>query len=217
MVAQVLVINPNSSEWMTAAIDATVAPLRSGNVRIDCVSIPEAPAAISGYGDHARITPALLRLMTDGAYDAYVIACFGDPGLAACREMPGRRVFGIGACSYLSAVAIGDRFGVLSTSGKAAARHTRYIREIGLLPRLVADLSIDIPAEALNTDPDLTLAGMIRTGKTLRDAGADVIVTGCAGMSRFRTEVEDALELPVVDPVLAGAGMAVSFVSRAGP
>jgi allantoin racemase len=58
-----------------------------------------------------------------------------------------------------------------------------------------------------------TLARMIDVGRTLRDQdGANAIVMGCAGMSRHRAALEDALGIPVVDPAQAAVTMALGAV-----
>jgi Asp/Glu/hydantoin racemase len=42
--------------------------------------------------------------------------------------------------------------------------------------------------------------------------GADVIVMGCAGMSRHRRQLEEALGVPVIDPTQAAVAMAIGAV-----
>ncbi len=57
---------------------------------------------------------------------------------------------------------------------------------------------------------------MTDVGKRLaEEKGADVLVMGCAGMARYRTRLEDALGLPVIDPTQAAAGMSIT-ASRLG-
>ena len=47
MSARIVVINPNSSEAVTAAIDRAVAPLRmAGGPEIECVTLAEGPPGI---------------------------------------------------------------------------------------------------------------------------------------------------------------------------
>jgi Asp/Glu/hydantoin racemase len=51
---------------------------------------------------------------------------------------------------------------------------------------------------------------MIEVGSELRDRhGADVLVMGCAGMARYRAELEEAVRLPVVEPTQAAVTMAI--------
>ena len=42
---------------------------------------------------------------------------------------------------------------------------------------------------------------MIDVGRGLRDRrGADVLVLACAGMARYRADLEEAVQIPVVEP-----------------
>ena len=62
-------------------------------------------------------------------------------------------------------------------------------------------------------DRDRTLA-MIETGRRLRDEdGANVLITGCAGMAYLREPLEDATGLPVVEPCQAAAAMALGQIA----
>jgi len=51
-----------------------------------------------------------------------VIACFSDPGPHACREATRRPVFGINECGVLTALACGDRFGIIAIAARSVAR-----------------------------------------------------------------------------------------------
>jgi Asp/Glu/hydantoin racemase len=52
------------------------------------------------------VTLPLRRLVeSDNASDAFIIACYSDPGLHVCREGTARPVFGIGRCSWRDNVA----------------------------------------------------------------------------------------------------------------
>jgi hypothetical protein len=95
--ARILVINPNSSRAVTAAIDAALDPLRlAGGPAIAVTDLPEGPASIGSQQDaDSVVMPLARRIAADGA-DAFVIACFSDPGLHTAREVAeGRPVMGI--------------------------------------------------------------------------------------------------------------------------
>ena len=97
---RILVINPNSSASVTAAIDDAVAPLRiAGGPDIEVVGLAEGPPGISSQRDaDSVVMPLVNRVSRDNA-DAFVLACFSDPGLHAVREAAGGRpVLGIAEC-----------------------------------------------------------------------------------------------------------------------
>ena len=58
-----------------------------------------------------------------------------------------------------------------------------------------------------------TVGRMLDAGRRLiEEMGADVLITGCAGMAPYRDRLEEDLDVPIVDPVQAAVGMAVTAV-----
>ena len=215
MSGTIYVINPNSNESVTAGIDAAVAPLRSADgPAIACVTLLEGPPGIQSQRDVDGIVGPLLKqagsLESEAA--AFVVACFSDPGMHALREQSARPVLGIAECGVLTALTLGQRFGVIAILPTSIPRHLRYFGAMGVLDRFAADLSIGLGVSELS-DEQRTLGRMIDVGRTLRNThGADVLVMGCAGMARFRETLERELGIPVVEPTQAAVTMAVGRV-----
>ncbi len=209
--ADILVINPNSNPAVTAGLDAALANLRLiGGPSIRCTTLAEGPFGIESQKDVEQVTLPLRRLVEqDQAADAFVIACFSDPGLHVCREATRRPVFGINECGVLTALARGDRFGIIAIAAASIARHRRYLRQLGLLDRLAGECPLGLSV-AETASGDGTLARMEAVGRRLVEQdGANVIVMGCAGMARHRRPLEAALNVPVIDPTLAAVAMAI--------
>jgi Asp/Glu/hydantoin racemase len=143
---------------------------------------------------------------------AFVIACFSDPGLHALREQSRRRAFGIAECGVLTALTLGQRFGVIAILPTSIQRHLRYFGAMGVMDRFAADLPIGLGVAELS-DEERTSSRMIEVGRTLKAThGADVLVMGCAGMARYRARLEDEVGIPVVEPTQAAVAMAVGHV-----
>jgi allantoin racemase len=138
--ANILVVNPNSNPAVTAGLDAALGTLRlADGPSIRCTTLAEGPFGIETQKDVEQVTLPLRRLVEqDNAADAFVIACFSDPGLQLCREATRRPVFGINECGVLTALARGDRFGIIAIAAKSVARHQRYLRQMGLVDRATA-------------------------------------------------------------------------------
>ncbi len=208
----IYVINPNRSEAVTARIDAAVSPLRVVcNLPIVCLSLPDGPLAVESQRDVDSIAVPLLRRAAtlEESAAAFVIACFSDPGMFSLREQSTRPVLGIAECGVLTALTLGQRFGVIAILRASIPRHLRYFAAMGVIDRLAADLPIELGVAEL-ADEACTLARMIEVGRTLRDTHrADVLVMGCAGMTPFRASLEEALGLPVVEPTQAAVTMAI--------
>jgi Asp/Glu/hydantoin racemase len=215
MSGPIVVINPNSTEAVTAAIDAAMAPLRlAGGPDILCQTLHDGPPGIESQHDADSVIEPLCRAVAaqDNAASAFVIACFSDPGLHSAREATAKPVLGIAECGILTALTLGQRFGVISILKKSVPRHLRYIGAMGVGDRLAADLPIDLGVVEL-ADARATMDRMKGVGARLRDQhGADVLVMGCAGMARYRDELEATVGLPVVEPTQAAVTMALGRV-----
>ncbi len=210
---RILVINPNSSETMTRAMDAPLDILRrSGAYRVDSIRLPDAPAGIESQADIETVVPMIAARVREDDADAYVIACYSDPGLALAREISKKPIFGIAESSMIVATDIGRKFGIVSILDKSIPRHLRYVRAMGLESRLANDRAINSGVAGLEAHG--ALDKVIDVGRQLRDEdGADVLILGCAGMGHFRGKIEAALGIPVVDPTQAAVSRAMNLLA----
>lgn len=211
---RILVLNPNSSAAVTAAMDAALDLVRRpGGPDIVCETLAEGPKGIETQ-EHVEATVLpLVRYFESRPADAYVIGCFSDPGLALARENLGKPVLGIAESAFHLALGLGQRFGIVAIKRGSIPRHMRAVRSLGLAGRLAGDRPLEIGvAEML--DAERVVGRIIEVGTELRDRdGAEVLVLGCASMGGYRGAVEAALGLPVIDPVQAAAARAVSLLS----
>jgi Asp/Glu/hydantoin racemase len=212
MTGTIFVINPNSSEAVTAKIDDAVKPLRcSDGPDIECVTLAEGPPAVESQRDVDSVPGPLLRTAArlENAAAAFVVACFSDPGMHALREQSRRPVLGIAECGILTALTLGQRFGVIAILANSVPRHLRYYGAMGVMGRLAGELPAGLRVHEL-TDHGRTLQRMTDVGQALRDDhGADVLIMGCAGMAPYREPLEETLGIPVVEPTQAAVTMAV--------
>lgn len=212
---RILVINPNSTEAVTQGIDEAMAALRiPGGPAIDCMTLKEGPPGIETQQHVDGVIPHLLRLVREreADYSAFVIACYSDPGLHSVREATAKPVLGISECGILTALTLGQKFGVIAILQKSIPRHLRYMGAMGVMDRLAAELPVGLAVTELS-DEKKTFGRMVDVAAALRDVhGANVIVMGCAGMARYRKPLQDALGLPVVEPSQAAVGMAIARV-----
>jgi allantoin racemase len=213
---KILVINPNSTEAVTRGIDEACEPLRmEGGPTIDVVTLKEGPPGIETQQHVDSVVLPLVQLArsNDSKYDAFVIACYSDPGLHSLREATRKPVLGISECGVLTALTLGQKFGVIAILAQSIPRHLRYLGALGVMDRLAAELPIGLGVTEL-ADEHRALGRMAEVGRTLREAhGANVIVMGCAGMARYRTSLQRAVGVPVVEPTQAAVAMAIGRVS----
>lgn len=208
---RILVINPNSNETVTEGLRQALIPLAfAEGPEILCETLREGPAGIETQ-EHVESVTLPLRRRVEAAnnVDAFVIACYSDPGLHVAREGTACPVFGIAECGVLTALTRADRFGVIAIKSRSIPRHIRYLRQMGLMDRLAGERPLEMSV-AESASGEGTLERMIAVGRELRDAdGASAVVMGCAGMARHRRPLEDALGIPVIDPTQAAVAMAI--------
>jgi Asp/Glu/hydantoin racemase len=210
------VINPNSNDAVTRGLDAALEPLRfSEGPEIVCSTLEEGPFGVETQADADSVAlPLRRRVESDNASDAFVIACYSDPGLHVCREGTARPVFGIAECGVLTALSRAERFGVIAIRQRSIPRHMRYLRQMGLTDRLAGERPLEMSV-AESASGEGTLARMIEVGRALVETdGAGAVVMGCAGMARHRQPLEEALGVPVIDPTQAAVAMALGAVTR---
>ena len=212
---KILVINPNSTEAVTRGIDEACAPLRMpGGPAIDCVTLKQGPPGIETQQHVDGVVSPLLDLVRkkEKHYAAFVLACYSDPGLHSLREATKKPVLGISECGILTALTLGQKFGVIAILKQSIPRHLRYVGALGVSERLAGELPVGLRVVELS-DEKKTFRRMVEVGKTLRDAhGADVVIMGCAGMARYRKPLQDEIGIPVVEPTQAAVAMAIGRV-----
>ena len=213
---RILVINPNSNVSVTANMDHALQPLKlKDGPEIVCTTLAEGPFGIESQADVESVALPLRRLIeADNQSDAFVIACYSDPGIHVCREGTPRPVFGIAESAVLTALARGERFGVIAIKSRSIPRHIRYLRQMGLTERLAGERALEM--SVADSGGDKALERMIAVGAALRDKdGANVVIMGCAGMARHRKPLEQALGIPVIDPTQAAVTLALGTLAFA--
>jgi allantoin racemase len=210
------VINPNTTASMTALIEASARAVAGPGVVVDAVTSPMGPASIESHYDEALAVPGLLAAIAAGERDrcdGYVVACFGDPGLDAARELATGPVVGIAEAAMHAATLIGRAFSVVTTLsrtfGRARDLATRYVAS-GACRGVHA---CDIPVLALEDDPDLLKRVVDVSRAALDRDGSDVIVLGCAGMAGLCAAASAELGVPVIDGVAAGVVLVQSLLT----
>lgn len=208
----IVVINPNSNADVTAGLDAALTPFRfPGGPAIECLTLAEGPFGIESQLDADSVILPLARLTrsrTDAG--AFVIACYSDPGLDACRSVAGAPVFGIQESGVATALARADRFGVVAIRDGSIERHRRAMRRMGALDRLAGERALNL--SVADSAGEGAWDRLAEVGAALKADGAGAIVLGCAGMARHRARLEAALGVPVIDPTQAAVAMALGVL-----
>ncbi|MGV6805290.1 MAG: aspartate/glutamate racemase family protein [Ruegeria sp.] len=207
---KILVINPNSNDAVTDGLRACLAPLHiPGRIEVECMTLAEGPFGIETTLDAERVVLPLRRVVQEREdADAYVIACYSDPGLALCREATRKPVFGIQESGLFSALQRGERVGVVALGPKSIARHLPYIRALGLESRLAAERPLHLSVAECEEQGAYPRIEAVARDLVEQDM-ADTLLMGCAGLARHVPRLEDALGLPVTEPTQAATTQAL--------
>lgn len=191
-----------------AALPATV---------IEAINPDDTPRSIEGHADEAMAVPSLLRLIREGeakGFDAYVIACFDDPGLDAAREVASGPVFGICQAAVQVAMTISKRFSIITTLPRSVPIIEDLVQEYGAAHHCRRVRSIRMPVLALEEDVCHTEEQLRREiERAKQEDQAEAIILGCAGMSELCARLEQHCGLPVIDGVTAALKLAEAYVS----
>ncbi len=214
MSGPIVVVNPNSNEVVTQGLDAALDCFRFPSApAIECLTLAEGPFGIESQVDSDAVVLPLVRLVeARGDAGAFVIACYSDPGLDACRSATRAPVFGIQESGVLTALARGDRFGVIAIAEASIRRHRRYLRRMGALDRLAGERALNVSVDE-TARGERTFERLVETARALIGDGADTVILGCAGMARHRAPLEAELGLPVIDPTQAAVAMAIGALA----
>jgi allantoin racemase len=212
---RIKIINPNTTLSMTAKIGAAARAAAGHGTEIIAVSPDAGPTSIEGHYDEAISTIGLLEEVRKGereGIDGYVIACFGDPGLLAARELARGPVVGIAEAALHAASFISTGFTIVTTLArtKVIARHLVHNYGLERACRNIRATDLAVLDLELNAGAHSAILEECRRGVELDEAGA--IVLGCAGMADLAAKISQTIGVPVVEGVTA----AVKLVEALG-
>jgi allantoin racemase len=210
------VINPNSSEAMTASISAFLGRVRRPDTHLTVVRLEGAPAAIQSATDAALATPLLLekvRWANAEGFDAIVLACFSDPGLEAAREVSDILVLGIQETTLHIAACLGHKYTILTPLSARIASKEQDVRRFKAEAACASVRALEMTVAETEAEPARTKARILEVARqAVEEDGAEVLVLGCAGMVGYAHDVERALGVVVLDPTTVAFKIAESLV-----
>ena len=212
----ITVVNPNTTESMTALIGKAAAAVASAGTTVRAVTPAMGPASIESHYDEALAVPGLLAEIAAGeaaGSDGYVIACFGDPGLEAARELARGPVVGIAEAAMRTAAYLGRGFSVVTTLGRTVGRVGDLAEHYGVARFCRGVHACEIPVLELETDPAARDLVTEECRRAVAQDGSDAVVLGCAGMADLCAHVAAEIGVPVVDGVAAATRAVESLVA----
>lgn len=152
---RILLINPNTSSDMTSRIAGQARSRARAGTEIVAVTGGFGTAVIASRASYAIAAHAALDCFAQhrAGMDAVILACFGDPGLAAVRELSVVPVIGLAEAAIAEADRRGMPFGIL-TAGLAWEPMLNDVVGLSGLARLYrGTFAVDTNGLALSREP----------------------------------------------------------------
>lgn len=211
-------INPNTTAAMTEKMAVAARQVAAAGTRILAVQSATGPASIESATDEAMALPGLLAQIRAGeaaGVDAHVIACFGDPGLRAAREVAHAPVIGIAEAAMQMACLVAASFSIVTTLARTVPTAQRLLDDYGMRARCRRVRATGIAVLELEGQTSDLLKQRIgdECRQALAQDGVGAIVLGCAGMADLCRELSLELGIPVIDGVTSAVKLAEALVA----
>lgn len=210
---RVLFINPNTTSAVTDRIAERARALAGPDVEIAAVTGRFGARYISSRAAAAIAGHAALDALAEhgGDADAVCLACFGDPGLAALKELSPVPVVGMAEASCHAASMLGRRFSIVTGGVLWKPMLTEFVAALGLSERLASIRTIAPTGDQIARDPGGTLPILADACSRCADEdGADIVILGGAALVGLADRLAEQVAVPLLCSGAAAVAMTVA-------
>ncbi|MDE3203011.1 MAG: aspartate/glutamate racemase family protein [Acidobacteriota bacterium] len=201
-----MVVNPNTASSMTEAVVSAAARVAAAGTMVLGSTASRGVPAIESNVDEVWGALGVLEQVRAGeerGVDGYVIACFGDTGLAAAKEAARGPAVGMTEAALFTAALVAARFAIITLPPRTREQSRRVLRDTGLERRATVR-AIDVGVTDLAAGTETVLEAMLDEGRrAIVYDSAEAVVLGCAGLADLVAPLQQELAVPVIDGVTA--------------
>jgi Asp/Glu/hydantoin racemase len=211
---RLLVLNPNTTVSITELAARHVRAAAGEDFEILTATAEFGCAHIASEACYAIAEHAALECFAEHAEgcDAVLLACFGDPGLFALREVSRVPVVGLAEASMHAAAERGGRFAVVTGGERWKPMLERFAAALGFRGRLAAVRTVALAGGEIAEDPEAAVASLASACAAAADEdGADEVILGGAGLAGLADRIQPRVWVPVLDSVVIGAQRAAAL------
>lgn len=215
---KLLLINPNITAPMTDQMAAEARRFASPGTEVTAVTAAFGPQYIANRAEAAIASHAVLDAMARHAvgHDAAIVSAFGDPGLAAARELFDIPVVGIAKSAMLMAWTLGRCYSIVCLTGRLRRWYIECAREHGLEGRLASVRALDVPIPDINRAKDQFRDRLLEEcQRAIEEDEAEVIIFGGGPIAGLARETAHLIPVPTLDGVSCAVRMAEALVGLA--
>lgn len=213
---KLLLINPNTSAFVTERMLAAARATLGGSVLVEGVTARSGPAIIGSRTENALAASGALELAAQhgAGFDAVILGVSTDTGLAPLRELLAVPVSGMLEAALLTASQLGGRIGLLTLGPRMLPLYQEQAAAYGLADRVVAWAAPELPA-AYGQAPGAQVFDAVadHAARLVQDHDLDVLVASGAVLAGCRPHIQDRVPVPVVDAMEAAAWQALALAS----
>lgn len=213
---RLLLINPNVTEAITARMAAEARAAASAGVEIATATASFGAQYVENRVEAAIAAHAVLEALAENAAgcDAAIVAAYGDPGLAAARELSPIPVVGPTEASLLAAWPVATRFSIVCMTARLGRWYAEAAAEHGLAARLASvrpydgNISDVTRAKEELAEPIGALARAC-----VEQDGAEAVIFGGGPLAGLARELADSLPVPALDGVACAVRLAEALAA----
>lgn len=214
---KIKLINPNTTQSMTESIEMCARKYARKDTQVYAVSPDMGVDSIECYVDEYLSVPGVLKEIVKGDReenaDAYIISCFGDPGLQAAREITDKPVLGIAESAIAAAKMIAPYFSIVSVLDRSKKVTEDVVFNYGATQFCRSIRSTGLSVLEFGENPKKGLEALERESiQAVREDGAECILLGCAGFVDFVERLKSRLGVLVLDGVMPAVKFAEALV-----
>ena len=211
------IINPNTTAAFTKRCVGAAQEVAAAGTRITGGTSAFGVASVECHTDEALATAGVIDQIRRGELEGvqgYVIACFGDTGLDAARELASGPVVGMSEAALYAAALIAPVFSIITLPSRTRAFAERVLWHAGLERRSPRVRTIDVPVLDCEDSPDALLEPFLAESRlAIAEDLAEAIILGCAGLQPLVAPVSAALGVPVIEGVAAAVKQVEGLLS----
>jgi allantoin racemase len=204
---RLLIINPNTTNMVTERVTHLAQAMAPPDVEII--------GATGRFGARYISTRAASAIAGHATLDAYaeygagvdgvLLACFGDPGLLALRELADCPVTGLAEAACHAACQLGKRFSIITGGARWKPMLEEFITQLGLTNRLASIRAVAPTGGEIAANPAAAHALLAEAAQAaVREDGAEVVILGGAGLVGIRAHIADRVPVPLLCSVEVG-------------
>lgn len=217
MSMRILLLNPNTSVEMTEHIGREAARYGLPDTRLELATARFGADVIASRASYAIAAHAVLDAFADyrkgagarahhgGDVDGVIIACFGDPGLEALRELIAVPVVGLLESAVAKAASAVGPFGVVTAGPAWIPMLNERIAQGPHAALSRGVFAIDTTGLAVTRDPDRFVDQLQTAVDAASQAGAGAVILGGSALAGFGPRLRTQAVL--IDPLESAMGM----------